>query len=151
MDSICIDQASLEEKNQQVQMMGRIYASAKSVLACVGPHAEGSERLYQHRLMQEPRDYQLKDMAWLWKILRRFWERPYWTRMWIVQELELAKKITIICGSDALYFEDLSLLPWHEDWCGHLAGAPPWTSRMAMGTHDRNGLWDTVIGNANQK
>lgn len=144
MDSICIDQTSIEEKNQQVQMMGRIYASAKAVLACVGPHADGSEQLYQHRLMQEPRDYQLKDMVWLHKIIRKFWRRPYWSRIWIVQELDLAKKITIHCGPDLLYFRDLSLLPWRDDWADHLPSTPPHGIGLAKGRQRREGLWETV-------
>ncbi|KAF2025162.1 HET-domain-containing protein, partial [Setomelanomma holmii] len=42
-DAICIDQTSTQEKNHQVAMMGRIYAQAAHVFACVGPHADGSE------------------------------------------------------------------------------------------------------------
>ncbi|KAF4470355.1 Heterokaryon incompatibility 6 OR allele [Fusarium albosuccineum] len=44
-DSICIDQTSSKEKGHQVAMMGSIYAKASKVLACIGPHEDGSERL----------------------------------------------------------------------------------------------------------
>lgn len=36
-DAVCIDQNNIEEKNQQVQQMGRIYSGAQSVLVWLGP------------------------------------------------------------------------------------------------------------------
>ncbi|KAL2672588.1 hypothetical protein Neosp_013301 [[Neocosmospora] mangrovei] len=36
-DAICIDQANLSERSQQVQLMGRIYSSALVVYSWVGP------------------------------------------------------------------------------------------------------------------
>ncbi|KAM0709332.1 hypothetical protein Q7P35_003370 [Cladosporium inversicolor] len=44
-DSICIKQDDLTEKGHQVPAMGRIYANAFQVLACVGPHADDSQRI----------------------------------------------------------------------------------------------------------
>ncbi|KAF7931095.1 uncharacterized protein EAE97_009304 [Botrytis byssoidea] len=43
MDSICIDQHNIEEKADQVKMMGQIYRNALCVLACVGLHDDDSE------------------------------------------------------------------------------------------------------------
>lgn len=42
-DSLCINQDDLEEKACQIQLMERIFTQAKSVLACIGPHADDSE------------------------------------------------------------------------------------------------------------
>lgn len=46
-DAICIDQTDDDEKGHQVYMMGDIYRNAQGVLACVGPHADGSQDLLQ--------------------------------------------------------------------------------------------------------
>lgn len=46
-DAICIDQKNDDEKGHQVHMMGDIYRNAQGVLACVGPHADGSLGLLQ--------------------------------------------------------------------------------------------------------
>lgn len=46
-DAICIDQTNDDEKGHQVYMMGDIYRNAQGVLACVGPHADGSPDLLQ--------------------------------------------------------------------------------------------------------
>lgn len=150
-DSICIDQESLEEKNHQVQMMGHIYANAKGVLACVGPHADGTEQLVRRGVMEEPADYKLKDRARMWKILRAFWQRPYWERLWIVQELKLAKQVTILCGEHILEFTDLSLTPWRSDWSDHLPGISGFVLGVIRGNNARDTLWFTLQENLNRK
>ena len=38
-----------------------------------------------------------------------FFERPYWERMWIVQEVVLAQRGLVLCGTDTLSLEDLWL------------------------------------------
>ncbi|PZC88992.1 HET domain containing protein, partial [Pyrenophora tritici-repentis] len=51
-DAICIAQTT-QEKNHQVGIMGQIYSGANHVFACVGPHADDSEYLFQ---CADPRD-----------------------------------------------------------------------------------------------
>ncbi|KAF7187775.1 hypothetical protein HII31_10911 [Pseudocercospora fuligena] len=115
-DSICIDQTNVEEKNQQVQMMGSIYSNATGVLACVGPHADDSEQLYQRAIKYEAASYRSEHRVRDWHIIRSFGRRPYFFRLWIVQELRLAEQITILCGEHRLNLRDLSLAPQHEHW-----------------------------------
>lgn len=43
MDAICIDQTSIDDKNQQVPLMGQIYASASQVLVWLGEPEEGGD------------------------------------------------------------------------------------------------------------
>lgn len=143
-DSICIDQTSISEKNHQVQMMGQIYANANSVLACVGPHDAGSEQLVQRRVMAEPEEYTMKDRAWMWKILKAFWHRPYWERLWIVQELELSKRAIFLCGEHILEFADLSLMPWRSDWSDHLPDILGHVLQVIRGTNTKTDLWRTI-------
>jgi len=42
-DAICINQADLEERTQQVQLMGDIYAGSTRTIAWLGPAAESSD------------------------------------------------------------------------------------------------------------
>ena len=42
-DAICIDQTSIEDKNQQVPLMAQIYASATQVLVWLGEPKEGGD------------------------------------------------------------------------------------------------------------
>ncbi|KAK3115188.1 hypothetical protein LTR53_005737 [Teratosphaeriaceae sp. CCFEE 6253] len=41
-DSVCINQADVEEKTSQVRLMGNIFGRASHVLVCVGAHADDS-------------------------------------------------------------------------------------------------------------
>jgi hypothetical protein len=49
-DSLCINQADVEEKSAQVSMMADIYERAFVVYACIGPPADGSESLVRFLL-----------------------------------------------------------------------------------------------------
>ncbi|CAN9172237.1 unnamed protein product [Alternaria alternata] len=40
-------------------------------------------------------------------VLQRFFESPYWLRLWIVQEIMLARYIRVICGETLLSWEEL--------------------------------------------
>lgn len=48
-DFLCISQTDLREKEQQVRMIGQIFASAERVLVWLGEHADGSEKLFDTR------------------------------------------------------------------------------------------------------
>ncbi|OAG26016.1 hypothetical protein CC77DRAFT_921426, partial [Alternaria alternata] len=61
-------------------------------------------------------------------------ERPYWTRVWIVQELLLAKEVKILCGSKAIswyqfrkFFDDIAILI-HGGWGQHVGVYPTFHS-----------------------
>lgn len=122
-DAICINQESLEEKSMQVSIMGSIYKRAAHVLACVGDHADDSAFLF-HKLKQRAfteRLFRTNSLALSSTLSLRFQlgnkfsttvrflqavapfiERPYFTRLWILQELRNAKEATFLCGSDAI-------------------------------------------------
>ena len=119
-DAICINQENLGEKSMQVSIMGSIYKKADRVLACVGDHADDSAFLV-HKLKQRaftkgpnPRysgmrlslSFQLgQRFSTTVRFLRAvlcFMERPYFTRLWILQELRNAQEVTFLCGLDAV-------------------------------------------------
>ncbi|KAF2968702.1 hypothetical protein GQX73_g4911 [Xylaria multiplex] len=45
-DAICINQTDTREKSHQVAEMGKIFANAKCVLACIGPHDKFSRSFF---------------------------------------------------------------------------------------------------------
>lgn len=108
-DALCINQEDLEERNHQVFLMNRIYATADHVLVWLG-----EDRNRSHIAMDR-----LKTLAEGDKLdvnesrpLREFIypaviDREWWGRLWVVQEVVLAKsEPTIICGSKSL--------PWNS-------------------------------------
>ncbi|KXS97026.1 hypothetical protein AC579_3176 [Pseudocercospora musae] len=125
-DSICIDQeGNLGERNAQVSMMYKIYRKATEVLVCIGGHGGGSERLmavigalsYPLRIIsQEGTLWQTRffwgtlfatlstsETANILVLLQNLENRPYFQRLWIVQELFAAgNKKRLVCGLHVL-------------------------------------------------
>lgn len=116
-DALCINQADLDERSHQVGIMGEIFRSASSVIAWLGIAADGSDvamdmmadhnklAQYIEMLVAENRiedDPDLQDMT-------KLCSRSYWRRVWIIQELYLARDHVVRCGTKVVSgdeFED---------------------------------------------
>jgi hypothetical protein len=119
-DFICINQDDLEERKQQVELMYQIYSEARKVIIYLGPQKDGSEdmpklfesiRKAHHNStaidasVRKPWTEEewvalglppLKDS--IWAQMARFLSRPWFRRVWIIQEVLAAKEIYVICG-----------------------------------------------------
>ena len=83
-DQLCIDQNSVEERNHQVQLMGKIYGQAQAVIVWLGT------------VPSAPPDQSSSGIV---EYLHTTWyHAPYWTRLWIIQELYFARSIRVFCG-----------------------------------------------------
>jgi hypothetical protein len=118
-DAVCINQLDLEEKTAQVTMMHEIYSKAAQVLACIGPSDEHSGVVMQ--AADDP-DAHVQELSELWlkrPIDMNLWHppldeasaakfldhyngfcmRPYFTRVWVLQELAGGRYRTkLLCG-----------------------------------------------------
>ncbi|KAL9567147.1 hypothetical protein ACKAV7_008916 [Fusarium commune] len=103
-DAICINQSDLGERSDQVAMMGTIFSQATEVHGYVGEdpdNVEGGEvgaiTLLKDELKSSKlASRQFKDNAE--EALGRLLRRPFFSRLWVVQEVLLARSITIHCG-----------------------------------------------------
>ncbi|OCK82354.1 heterokaryon incompatibility, partial [Lepidopterella palustris CBS 459.81] len=112
-DALCINQGDKDEKGHQVRLMSRIFSSAASVLAYIGEESENSSLAFNTMLkigtdfLQEYPGHGLLRIkpATRWqeegfpaygseglKAVLAVCERPWFRRIWIVQELLLASK-----------------------------------------------------------
>ncbi|KIN08291.1 hypothetical protein OIDMADRAFT_98373, partial [Oidiodendron maius Zn] len=85
-DSLCINQEDIKEKNSQIPLMGSIYRLANRVLAWLGPEENDSGHALQiidHVGRQE-----------LYCICSLF-ERPWFERIWIRQEIGLSTRALV--------------------------------------------------------
>jgi hypothetical protein len=109
-DALCINQDDVNERSCQVQLMGRIFARAMKVLAWLGLDDEftgiamdlllraGSQHFAGdlRKLVDSDRpEYSLKH----WAAFQHLCSMPYWDRLWISQEIALAREIEIHCGN----------------------------------------------------
>ena len=130
-DAICINQLNLEEKTAQVTMMHEIYSRAVQVLACIGPSDVHSDVVTRaiHDLdtfvqplpmtwWQEPINMDVWDppldetsAARFLDHYNEFSKRPYFTRVWVLQELAAGHNRTmLLCGRDISHWSDLAQL-----------------------------------------
>ena len=122
-DALCINQKNVLERNQQVSLMGAIYRGAQEVLAWLGEiDAETSKVLsmietlggdlmlhWDPELSPAISEEMLSASQFLG--LCSLLGRPWWTRVWTVQEAILPEHLTFVCGQrkvDAALFFDFS-------------------------------------------
>ncbi|KAL9091069.1 MAG: hypothetical protein Q9165_004996 [Trypethelium subeluteriae] len=96
-DAISIDQNNLEEKKQQVPLMKAIFSNCTGVMAWLGESDDDSKKVFSE-IQKKSKSYPRK----LVKVLRR----PWFRRVWIIQEVALAPKVLIQCGD--------SIIMWHQ-------------------------------------
>lgn len=107
----------MSERNWQVGKMTTIYERATEVLVWLGPPSHDSHlaihvvlELYGHIDDDEWLATRMaeRDMPNLLRALADLIKRPYWKRIWVVQELTVAKAISFHCGKDSFNAEALS-------------------------------------------
>ncbi|KAK0668514.1 heterokaryon incompatibility protein-domain-containing protein [Cercophora samala] len=118
-DAICINQSDEDEKGHQVEYMARIYARARAVVVWLGFATERSGRamrtIQSLAMLQDNEEkrekYRNMAMAMMsrrsapsenddgWNI-GELLQRPWFKRIWVVQEVAAARHIVIKCGRD---------------------------------------------------
>lgn len=104
-DALCIDQENVLEKNQQIPLIGRIFAEATAVICWlhgsneyisspgrIDPNTLGPQFLSRAVREQHQSSFVLADTDLLVSTLVRFMEHDYWSRLWVVQELRFARR-----------------------------------------------------------
>ncbi|KAM7184925.1 Heterokaryon incompatibility protein (HET) domain containing protein [Naviculisporaceae sp. PSN 640] len=116
-DAICINQTDVEEKSRQLPLMKDIYSKAKKVIIWPGDEWDSGmamrilKRALLASLLYEPSEEMLGEFfekEWdrrAWNVLVKLWENPYFTRMWVIQEVVLG------CWNVEIYHGGFSL-PW---------------------------------------
>ncbi|KAK4195880.1 heterokaryon incompatibility protein-domain-containing protein [Triangularia verruculosa] len=91
-DAICINQADIQERNQQVQLMRTIYRRAKCVLVWLDREIDPSHPSFQklQTLSERSELGELGGHPDLWDPICDVFKDPYWSRVWIQQEISNA-------------------------------------------------------------
>ena len=110
-DAVCINQCDLRERNHQVSQMAMIYSAADEVVAWLGAAANSSEMAMSFIASYTGSEEDISKLrapdSELWLALDQIWARPYWERVWVVQELASASKASFQCGSSIVTLERL--------------------------------------------
>lgn len=127
-DAICIRQDDLLERHDQVRMMGDIFRNATQVLCWLGafedPSVDEPTALlaidYLRQFNKDKRGHLRRIQAHLhdntsekdghrlsrsWSAIKAFFDREYFHRAWIIQEIGLARRAMISWGSSQIYID----------------------------------------------
>lgn len=112
-DAICIDQGNHVERNHQVGLMTEVYSCAEQVFVYLGDgRPEITSMLAKVRWPKERRSITLA-------AAQIFFSLPYFSRIWVVQEVANAKSVTVHYGSRSVDLAALQLVP---SFATHLPG-----------------------------
>ena len=122
-DAICINQADLAERAEQVRRMRTIYARAEKIVAWLGQATDDSalamewaEELYDFMATREAMhgsvyavianmsESDVLGPAAVKKMpaIHRLFQRDWWFRTWVLQEATSEPPVTLVCGSKAI-------------------------------------------------
>ncbi|KAJ0297686.1 hypothetical protein COL5a_004837 [Colletotrichum fioriniae] len=139
-DAICINQMDIEERQVQVTLMGAIYSKAACVQIWLGESDHDTEAGMD--LANSCSGIRADTAAVAKRIcadgrgsagLAELLERPYWSRIWMFQEILLSGKAQVQCGQFSTSFGNLKYLDlvtskaslWKDR-----KNPPPWTIRL---------------------
>ncbi|KAL1872053.1 hypothetical protein Daus18300_004422 [Diaporthe australafricana] len=122
-DAVCINQADISERGQQVSIMRNIYSKARRVLVWLGQDKtdyaklaftticeivrswrppSDPNRFSSYKEAFEPRKERLSIDEDRWTALQAMFQTEYFTRFWVIQELVLGENATVIWGSHTI-------------------------------------------------
>ncbi|KIN08278.1 hypothetical protein OIDMADRAFT_16579, partial [Oidiodendron maius Zn] len=125
-DAICIDQSNTQERGHQVKIMGSIFAGAERVLVWLGgvdhfeyfEDKENSLTALAFKFLkltsEEPAfleidpDFRLDefddDLHYFLTSIAKLTHRPYFSRLWVLQEVGLGKSVVALLGNTEIDF-----------------------------------------------
>ena len=118
-DAVCIDQQNIDERNQQVGQMLSIYKGARSVVVWLGDTAENSSIAiegfkhldsYERRMSVFMHSHTHKcysNLRAMYEAQVALFNRSWFRRSWIRQEITVSKTCLVRCGGDELTWYQL--------------------------------------------
>lgn len=94
-------------------MMGSIYTNAPRTVVWLGESSDDSDLAMDLVEHASPEIFTAADFdpgAKIWDALRGLMRRPWWTRMWVIQEALLSPNSVVRCGYTETSFERFNKL-----------------------------------------
>lgn len=112
-DRLSIDQESLEERAAQVKIISTIFGNARRVLVWLGASENGSDAVMKTLQKYTSADsYSISGKS----AMLAFCERPYWRRLWVLQELRSNRNKELLCGNLLVSWSQLEAFLDAEAW-----------------------------------
>jgi hypothetical protein len=127
-DAISVNQNDSLERTKQVSLMASIYQSATNVTVWIGEQDEYTEKAFNlmrrlskcsddQRKLITPKTIESKEVLAIlapyddlsfWESIGMFFQRRYFTRVWIIQEVTHARRAMVLCGEQLIDWDDIA-------------------------------------------
>lgn len=123
-DYICINQEDLKERASQVKLMKDVYQTAHCVWVWLGDEDKLSTQAFDHMhgMIQHRNFGSIDELLPDWTVdpdlmhpkkceaLSSILSRPWFRRVWILQEVIAARSAVMVCGSDIISMEQFLVI-----------------------------------------
>ncbi|KAF4633399.1 hypothetical protein G7Y89_g4718 [Cudoniella acicularis] len=139
-DAVCINQRNDQERTEQVGMMKDIYKKALHVVIWLGRDTLEDKAAFsllnrfedvfaKHGLVNiGPESFSTAGLPKMgdpdWVALVKLFQRPWFRRIWVVQEAAMACESTVVCGSYSVKWDHISNVARSVRMNGHLGQFP---------------------------
>ncbi|KAF5534664.1 hypothetical protein FMEXI_11177 [Fusarium mexicanum] len=131
--SIASDETSSNEEESGCTMMGNLRAKIIDTEEGMAASVDGIVRdLNSPDWLQHLPELLTEDTQELsffqnraWDAITQIFDRPYWSRVWIYQELVLASNLHLYCGESSISWQDLCLAAFMTDLMLKRVDHPP--------------------------
>lgn len=110
-DTVCINQEDVEERNTQVALMSQIYSLASGVIVFLGEGTNNSDMCLDFLRTCAEDEFAAQNRcvtSTLRMALRELLSRAWFRRVWVLQEVALARRVTVICGTKTIPYKYLT-------------------------------------------
>ncbi|KAF3810334.1 hypothetical protein GCG54_00000379 [Colletotrichum gloeosporioides] len=115
-DAICINQVNVPERNHQLTLMTRIYHNASRVVVYLGEKGQEDDSDAVMEWIQDlhaPSDAGETPEKPSNEVIQRFFGRRWFTRVWVIQEIKVARAAIVICGEKSVTWDAFEQVPTH--------------------------------------
>lgn len=102
-DALCINQDDLEERSAQVQSMHEVYGAAYEVIVWLGKPTSRTDLAID--AWNSPGPFAFDESVCLGVV--ELAQRPWWTRVWAIQEIAMASRARLACGSKTVDWQSV--------------------------------------------
>ncbi|KAH7093600.1 heterokaryon incompatibility protein-domain-containing protein [Paraphoma chrysanthemicola] len=136
-DAVCINQTNLSERNEQVRQMVRVYSMAVRVLIYIGEEEKSSD-LAMDAIADITGEVTHVKLSAVEGLLNR----PWFERVWVIQEVARSKSAIVICGTRAVAWDCFTRWPTRQaclpvpdvTWADYIPGVLNYNSGFASST-----------------
>lgn len=129
-DAICINQENERERGHQVQQMCKIYSQAEAVTVWLGESTdetdllmESLQRLDEYSSTERHKNWDFQRWKSFWTLIPRgpasqllkglslLLQRPWFRRVWVLQEISNSRRASICCGKQFVKARTFAIAP----------------------------------------